>query len=194
MSWSQSKSRACGGALPSALILICASYGLFEALQLELQKKTSQDTANLAPRVARNPLPLQQRSHNAMHHPQHSDVKTYIAELVEPAMREMADELEDKSIAVQVINKPEDEGARLEVTLGEEMDFEYEVRPRAYLRPTFDLGKIPEDAGNKYYRAEVHLRKGGQDYNVMGWSREQILADIPDQYEKNLHFLHVVRE
>ena len=65
---------------------------------------------------------------------------------------------------------------------------------RAYLRPAFNLGELAEDEDSKYFRAEVHLREGGQDYDVMGWSHDQILADILDQYEKHLHFLHVVRE
>jgi len=27
----------------------------------------------------------------------------------------------------------------------------------------------------------------------MGWNQEQIINDILDQYEKHLHFLHIVR-
>jgi choline/glycine/proline betaine transport protein len=27
----------------------------------------------------------------------------------------------------------------------------------------------------------------------MGWTQEQIIHDILDQYEKHLHFLHLVR-
>jgi choline/glycine/proline betaine transport protein len=45
----------------------------------------------------------------------------------------------------------------------------------------------------KFYRAEVHLSEGGQDYDVMGWTMEQIITDVVDQYEKHLHFLHAVR-
>ena len=41
---------------------------------------------------------------------------------------------------------------------------------------------------------EVHLAEGGQDYDVMGWSQEQIIVDILNQYEDHLHFLHTVRE
>ncbi len=44
----------------------------------------------------------------------------------------------------------------------------------------------------KYFRAEVYLREGGQDYDVMGWSREDVIGDILDQYERHLHYLHVV--
>lgn len=44
-----------------------------------------------------------------------------------------------------------------------------------------------------FYRAEVHLREGGQDYDVMNWTREQVIADVLDQYEKHLHFLDLMR-
>ncbi|MDT0993041.1 hypothetical protein, partial [Pseudomonas aeruginosa] len=45
----------------------------------------------------------------------------------------------------------------------------------------------------KYFRAEVHLQEGGQDYDIMGWSRDGVIGDILDQYERHMHFLHVVR-
>ena len=44
-----------------------------------------------------------------------------------------------------------------------------------------------------FARAEVHLQEGGQDYDVMGWSRDEVIDDILDQYERHMHFLHVVR-
>jgi choline/glycine/proline betaine transport protein len=44
--------------------------------------------------------------------------------------------------------------------------------------------------GQRIFRAEVHLAEGGQDYDVMGWSQEQIIVDILNQYEDHLHFLH----
>nr|WP_068439476.1 hypothetical protein [Providencia heimbachae] len=44
----------------------------------------------------------------------------------------------------------------------------------------------------RYYRAEIHLKEGGQDYDVMGWAKEQIIHDILDQYEKHIHFLHLL--
>jgi choline/glycine/proline betaine transport protein len=126
--------------------------------------------------------------------PRRGDVNSYINDVVEPAMQDMALELRKQEMAVDVIQGEQIQGIRLEVALGDEMDFEYEVRARAYLRPAFNFGEIPEDEGSKYFRSEVHLREGGQNYDVMNWSCEQILADIIDQNERHLHFLHVVRE
>lgn len=87
-------------------------------------------------------------------------------------------------------------GCAYEVDLGNELNFVYEVRARAYLQPAFALAGMSEGEKaeeQKYYRAVVCLKEGGQDYDVMGWNQEQIINDILDQYEKHLHFLHIVR-
>jgi hypothetical protein len=31
---------------------------------------------------------------------------------------------------------------------------------------------------HRYYRAEVYLKEGGQNYDVMGWNQEQLINDI----------------
>ena len=37
------------------------------------------------------------------------------------------------------------------------------------------------------------LREGGQNYDVMDWTQEDLIQDIIDQYERHLHFLNIVR-
>ena len=69
------------------------------------------------------------------------------------------------------------------------------MRPLAYAPPTFILEDPrckPRD-GDRYFRAEVHLREGGQDYDVMGWRRDELIHDVLDQYQRHMHFLGVVR-
>lgn len=44
---------------------------------------------------------------------------------------------------------------------------------------------------NTYYRADVHLSEGGQNYDIMGWSKVAVINDIIDQYHRHLHFLHL---
>jgi choline/glycine/proline betaine transport protein len=44
-----------------------------------------------------------------------------------------------------------------------------------------------------YWRAEVHLAEGGQDYDVMNWTQEQILNDVLGQYERHLNYLNGMR-
>ncbi|GAA4891612.1 choline BCCT transporter BetT [Ferrimonas pelagia] len=181
-------------ALPFSIILMVASYGLLQALQVDLQKKDSQLAAILAPRVTRNPVSWDRRLRNMMQFPRRSHVNRFIDDVVEPAMELMANELRKQTVDVEVRREEDTNRVALEVAHGEEIDFVYEVRPKDYLRPAFvQTDEEVDDEDSKYFRAEVHLTEGGQDYDIMGWSRDQVLGDMLDQYEKHLHFLHVVR-
>ncbi len=73
------------------------------------------------------------------------------------------------------------------------MDFFYSAHLEAYDPPSFLLAdpRRREDACS--YRATVHLREGGQGYDLMGWRREEIIHDVLDQYQRHMHFLDVVR-
>ncbi len=53
--------------------------------------------------------------------------------------------------------------------------------------------EVAERERRKYFRAEVHLLEGGQDYDIMCRLREEVIEDILDQYEQHMHFLHVIR-
>ena len=83
----------------------------------------------------------------------------------------------------------------VEVGHGAEMDFFYSVRPQPYEAPTFALQdpRRPASEGTRHYRAEVYLREGGQDYDVMGWPKVQVIHDVLDQYERHRQFLDHVR-
>lgn len=67
----------------------------------------------------------------------------------------------------------------------------WSVRPRPYEPPTLVMRDTRSDRVEalKYYRAEVHLREGGQDYDIMGWSRDYVISDVLEQYERHIHFL-----
>ena len=67
--------------------------------------------------------------------------------------------------------------------------------PRTYTPPAFAMRDTRKRRGEelKFYRAEVYLSEGGQDYDLMGWSKEQIITDVIDHYEKHMHFLHLMR-
>jgi choline/glycine/proline betaine transport protein len=154
---------------------------------------------NLAPRESLIKVPWQRRLRTLVQFPRRVHVNRFIEEVVEPAMIAVAEEIKKQGITVVVNREGKKDRVRIAVCHGDEMDFLYEVRPRAYVRPAFSLletkdsenGEVPEE--KKYFRAEVHLREGGQDYDLMGWSKDQVIHDILDQYEKHMHFLHMVR-
>ncbi|MBI6547425.1 choline BCCT transporter BetT [Xenorhabdus lircayensis] len=182
-------------ALPFSVILLISIYGLLKALRVDAYKKDSQQMTTIAPPASRNPIPWQRRLRNIVYYPKRSQVKRFMNEVIQQAMGMVADEL-GKQNKVAVINDEMDGRIHLEVDFGENLNFVYEVRLRGYIQPTFALAGLEDDERSeeqKYYRAEVYLKEGGQDYDLMGWTQEQIIHDILDQYEKHIHFLHLVR-
>lgn len=118
----------------------------------------------------------------------------FIDTTVRAALEEVAEEFRGRSMDVEVRSG---EGGRVwpDVLHGSEHDFYYGARPRTYTPPAFAMRDTQKKRGKalKFYRAEVYLSEGGQDYDLMGWTREQIITDVIDHYEKHMHFLHILR-
>ena len=108
-------------------------------------------------------------------------------DVIKPAMSLVQEEL-NKQGTLSHIGDGTDDRIRFEVDLGNELNFIYEVRLRGYNSPTFALAAMDADEHqaeqHRYYRAEVYLKEGGQDYDVMGWNQEQpriqLRSAIPD--------------
>ncbi len=181
-------------ALPFSVVLLASIYGLIKALRVDVHKRDSQQLATIAPPASRNPIPWQRRLRNIAYFPKRSHVKRFMDEVVYPSMEMVSAELSKQGIQCHIENNDESR-IGFEVDLGDDMNFFYEVRLRFYTQPAFALTGLTDeekDEEHKYYRAEIHLKEGGQDYDVMGWTKEQIIHDILDQYEKHIHFLHVL--
>jgi choline/glycine/proline betaine transport protein len=73
--------------------------------------------------------------------------------------------------------------------LGEEHPFRYQIRPREFPMPVY--GRAVPKGTDTYFRLEVHLREGGQDYDVMGYTHSQLIDDVLDQYERHLDFVRI---
>ncbi len=181
-------------ALPFSIVLLASIYGLIKALRVDVYKRDSQQLTTIAPPASRNPIPWQRRLRNIAYFPKRSHVKRFMDEVIQPSMEMVSAEL-SKQATQCFIHNEEDDRIGFEVDLGDDMNFFYEVRLRFYTQPAFALAGLSDeerDEEHKYYRAEIHLKEGGQDYDVMGWTKEQIIHDILDQYEKHIHFLHVL--
>jgi choline/glycine/proline betaine transport protein len=181
-------------ALPFSLVMILMCWGLLRALRIEAIKRLSLHNARVTPRGPHAAMNWQQRLVSLLHQAGQQEVLRYIRETVKPALSEVAGELRRQKLDAQV---GEDEEGRIwvEVLHGQEIDFFYSVHPRPYEPPSFVMRDTqrPRQDSLRYYRAEVHLSEGGQDYDVMGWSREDIINDVLDQYERHMHFLQSVR-
>ena len=76
--------------------------------------------------------------------------------------------------------------ARPATVVGKEV-FRYVVRMVESPVPAF--GAVVHEADDLTVRLEVRPRGGGQGYDVMGWSSDQVAHDVLDHYERWLEFL-----
>ncbi|WP_160154281.1 choline BCCT transporter BetT [Microbulbifer sp. ALW1] len=184
-------------ALPFSAILLVAMYGLITALRTDTVKRITQ-SAIVAPISARNPVVWQRRLKNALQLPSLSEVHEFIRDTGRPALEEFAAEIRKNGYEA-TISESENASVQIEVLQGEEVSFIYGLHPKATIKPDAsnpeqELDDSYDDGSpDKYFRAEVHLYEGGQDYDVMGWTKDQLLTDMVSQYERHLQFLHTLR-
>ncbi len=181
-------------ALPFTVVMILMCWGLVRALRIESAKRLSLRWARGTQRDPQASRSWQRRLYNVIHQPSRVEVNRFIQEVVRPALHEVAEELKKQDRDART-GEDEEGKAWIEVRHGDEIDFFYSVHPRPYEPPSFILRDTrPRRAeALKYYRAEIHLREGGQDYDIMGWSGADVIHDILDQYERHMHFLDTVR-
>lgn len=179
-------------ALPFSLVLLVSAYGLLKALAVDAAKRASLEKTTLTPKVGHKPIPWQNRLATMVSFPRRAHVSRFIKDIALPAMESVASELSKQGVESTIQLDTEKQIPSLVVLHGDEVDFFYKVTPRSYLQPSFILDEEDEEE-RKYFRAEVFLREGGQGYDIMGWTSDQVIGDIIDQYEKHMHFLHMVR-
>lgn len=181
-------------ALPFAMVILLSLIGLIKALRVDEFKRESL-LMNIAPVYpVENSLGWQERLQNIVNFPSKSAVEKYQQTIVKPAFEAVSKELLGHGIESQLESYKN--SIALRVSLGDEHDFIYGVHRRKYAQPDFAGGEhemLDDDDDQIYYRAEVHLREGGQDYDIMGWSKNAVINDVIDQYHKHQHFLHLLR-
>jgi choline/glycine/proline betaine transport protein len=126
----------------------------------------------------------QERLDALITHPKYEDALDFLKSKAEPALEELCEHLKKKGFDAFVDLKVKDT-CRLVIKNQGVENFNYGVRLR-----TFDIPDYAPEDGNAYYRAEVFLFQGGQEYDVYGYSKDHLIADAISQFEKHYHFLH----
>ena len=182
-------------ALPFTIILLLTIYGLFKALRIDVQKRAALQN-NYVTASAVGTEDWRERLANIVDLPSHDSARGYLQKVVTPALQDVAEEFRKRNLECQVEAQSEELSVALSVMHGDEIDFLYKVILVEHTAPSFVNGEAQTSepaAAEQYFRAEVHLREGGQDYDILGWSRKAVITDVLDHYQKHLHFLHVLR-
>ncbi|WP_181262384.1 choline BCCT transporter BetT [Pseudomonas aeruginosa] len=183
--------------LPFSLILLLMMWGLHKAFYMESQRQRAR-SHSLAPLMSGNGKRSggwKRRLSQAVHFPSRDEVYRFMNDVVRPAISEVSEVFREKGLAVDAQLDPGNASLSLEIGHGDQHRFLYQVLMRGYFTPSFaraGMGGL-HLKNRRYFRAEVHLAEGSQDYDLMGYTKEQIINDMLDQYERHLQFLHLVR-
>ncbi|TEL86226.1 BCCT family transporter [Pseudomonas aeruginosa] len=183
--------------LPFSLILLLMMWGLHKAFYMESQRQRAR-SHSLAPLMSGNGKRSggwKRRLSQAVHFPSRDEVYRFMNDVVRPAISEVSEVFREKGLAVDAQLDPGNASLSLEIGHSEQHRFLYQVLMRGYFTPSFaraGMGGL-HLKNRRYFRAEVHLAEGSQDYDLMGYTKEQIINDMLDQYERHLQFLHLVR-
>ncbi|MGI8650133.1 MAG: choline BCCT transporter BetT [Rubrobacter sp.] len=196
--------------LPFGFVMVLLMFGLYKALRVEAIREDSQRhslPAQLSGRSSDSDggrstaLNWRQRLKRSMSFPNQEGATRFLADVALPALTEVSDELREHGIAATVY----DDGVggeangdsklsyvELAADLGEETPFLYRISPEETMLPVYgDLSLRDDDV---YYRLDVHLREGGQGYDVMGYTQSQLIDDVLDQYEQHVEFMRLNAE
>ncbi|MDR9499138.1 MAG: BCCT family transporter [Hydrogenovibrio sp.] len=179
-------------ALPFAVIMLIAAVGMWRALTIESHREASLQSAIAHSAKNQNGRNWKDRLSHLMDYPSEAEVGGFINKVAFDAMHTVREELNKRGWDAEVYYDEDPLRVRIEVLKEAEMDFIYEVRRCQFTTPTFAYPEIEAKVPDKdhYYRAEVFLRRGGQAYDVYGYSRGDMITDILDQFERYIHFLH----
>lgn len=170
-------------ALPFAVVLLASLFGLLRWLRYDDMRRQSRQRTVTPVVGVRAPADWRGRLRTIVAYPDDAEVKCWFDDTIAPALEEVAAEFKKASLRTVLVKH--EERISLRISYREVPDFLYEVRLRHYESPE----TTPESDRSEFTRAEVFLREGSRDYDLMGWSREQIINDVLDQYEKHLTFL-----
>ncbi|MEI7125028.1 choline transporter [Pectobacterium versatile] len=184
--------------LPFSFVMFFIMAGLYKSLRVEdYRKASSLQTSAPMPISGDDRLNWKQRISRVMNFPGTTHTQKMLDNVCKTAMDDVARELRLRGASVEVNDLPPVEDERLNhlellVDLGDEQNFLYQIWPQRYSVPAFTYRA--RSGKSDYYRLETFLLEGSQGNDLMDYSKEQVINDILDQYERHLNFLHLNRE
>ncbi len=167
-------------AFPLLFILLLMCISLIKSLQTDSMRMRSIETHSTVVQYVKANTSWQKRLEAIVHEPHKKQAKEFLQDTVLIAINEVSKEMTENGLSNTV--NVESNLISLTVCQGSDDEFIYTAMLRVY----------QSKGEEKYNRVEVILNLGGQYYDIMGYTKDQIIADIINQFDKHLHYLHMM--
>ncbi|MBM7369042.1 choline BCCT transporter BetT [Gordonia hydrophobica] len=186
-------------AIPAAIVIVLVMISLFKALREEGTLMSAARTSF--------PAALSGRDENANHQSWRSRLKrdvtfptpavadAFLYSTVVHALDDVAEELLKEGYCATVAVLPDEETPRAVIEIDchddeRKLKFKYAVHSERFSTPEYARRRPSSDC-TLSARLVVHLESGGQGYDVMGYTKPQLINDLLDNYERYLEFLRL---
>lgn len=186
--------------LPFAVVIVLVMIGLYRSLRVESFRVESAEQSlpgSLSVRGAGDRgahWSWRHRLGRVLSFPSEDRAQEFERNVLLPSLEEVVEELTARGIVAHCGSVSDDENSDLiELVVGDDdapNAFRYQIWRRKVSVPSFGMS-LPRGE-DEYMRMEVYLDGGtGQGYDIMGYSKDQVIDDVLDQYEQHLQFLQL---
>ncbi len=180
------QSATIASALPFSIVMLALVWALFQGMRADRAQQLAHrglPTAHAGPAAG---LTWQRRLALLLHAPTQKEIERFIAAEVRPALAQVAAELTRRGRTAE-IEEGESGAVALRAPAEGVRDFLYGVGPATQRLPA----PLIAGAGKPEYahEARTYFSSGGRGYDVMGMTREQLIADVLVQFERYLNIV-----
>ncbi|WP_258935237.1 choline BCCT transporter BetT [Nesterenkonia pannonica] len=184
--------------LPLSLVLYVLMLSVWRTLRMETYAQDSREAqlpSALSERIAVATDPGQgrwkRRLRRHMHYPTPTEVEEYMTNTAMLSHRRggRGDDRRGARVTCERGTATESgmQQIDLKVDFGDEAVFKYQAYPVEYAVPSFALNF--RNAGDTYHRVEVFSATGSSGHDIFGYTKEQLITDVLDSYERHLTVL-----
>jgi choline/glycine/proline betaine transport protein len=178
-------------ALPFVFVMFLLCFGLARGLSADHAGRVLLRQHRPAPRlVGAGGPPWTRRLGGLVRPPRQEQVRSFIADTVTSALEEVAAEFGEKGVTADV--RKEEDGVALVVPSDHARDFAYGVKLTSSALPGFVLSGVHAKATSqrRVWMSVTRFFDGRRGYNVYGYSKDHLIADVLDQYDIYRQLVH----
>jgi choline/glycine/proline betaine transport protein len=174
-------------ALPFSLIMLMLIWALFKGMTADLAQGQVGPAAVSAQAHPATGLTWQRRLGLILKAPTEIEVTDHIANVVAPALENVAQELERRGRKAVVSDGDGGHSVSLTVPASGVRDFVYGVQPASHRLPAFSALEAAQE--ELRFEARTFFSDGSRGYDLMGMAQDQIIADVLAQFERYLNLV-----
>jgi choline/glycine/proline betaine transport protein len=173
-------------ALPFCIIMILLAVGLVRGMRSDMARSRHIAAATPASEVS-----WHQRLGFILHTPGREDVERFLTQVARPALESVTQEMRRRGLAATV--EPDgDGGIALTIPSDQVRSFVYGLRPQSHLLAAFSAAEAarPERRRPRRWEARTWFSDGSRGYDTLGFTQDQMIADVLTQYERYRSLVH----